>query len=74
MNNYELMGRFSSQTPEKSIRTYAPQAEQYSFGLTRYVWEHSLKLQTEVTRNREMLTGGDELNSWYLRFQIEIGI
>lgn len=73
-DNYELIGRFSSQTPEKSIRVYAPQAEQYSFGLTRYVWEHSLKLQTEVTWNREMLTGGDELNSWYLRFQIEIGI
>ncbi|MFU8859536.1 MAG: porin [Cyclonatronaceae bacterium] len=73
-NNYELIGRFSSQTPDNSIRAYVPQAEQYSFGVTRYVWEHSLKLQTEVTWNREMPADGDELNGWYLRFQIEIGI
>jgi phosphate-selective porin OprO and OprP len=73
-SNFELIGRFSSQTPHNEIRTLTAQSEQYSFGITRYVWEHSLKLQTEATWNRDSFAGGDDRSGWYLRFQVEIGI
>lgn len=73
-NNVELIGRYSSQTPGSEIREIQPDREQYSAGITRYIWEHALKLQTEFTYTDNSLPGSDAHNSWYLRFQVEIGI
>ena len=73
-NDLELIGRFSTQTPGSEIRELTPERDQYSVGITQYIWEHSLKLQTEFTYNDHSLPGSDAPNSWYLRFQVEIGI
>ena len=74
-NNYEVIGRFSTQSPSDDLDTIIPKREQYSVGLTRYIWEHALKLQTELTYNTHSFQhSSQELDGWYLRFQVEIGI
>lgn len=72
--NIEIIGRYSIQKPEESIREFFPEINQYSFGITKYVWEHALKLQSEVTISSEAFPNGTDRNNWYLRFQVEIGI
>ena len=73
-NNYELIGRFSHQTPHEDIEVLTPKTNQYSLGLTKYIWEHALKLQAEVTKSDLNYFDNTTKNNWYVRFQIEIGI
>lgn len=73
-NNYEVIGRLSQQNPHSDIRMFEPDIRQLSFGITRYIWEHSLKLQTEITHSQNKYFIDNDTNSWYLRFQVEIGI
>ncbi|HRV55821.1 MAG TPA: porin, partial [Mangrovimonas sp.] len=49
LNNYEIIGRFSHQNPHSDIELLAPKTNQYTLGITKYIWEHALKLQAEVT-------------------------
>lgn len=70
--NWEVIGRFSHNSPDEEIRQFAPKQNQFTLGLTKYIWEHAFKMQFEVSKN-------DYLNSakkddWYVRFQVEIGI
>ena len=73
-NNYELIGRFSHQTPHHTIENLTPQTNQYTLGVTKYIWEHSLKLQAEVTKTDLKYFDSTNKENWYLRFQVEIGI
>ena len=73
-SNYEFITRYSIQKVGKDIRNFAPNSKQLSFGLTRYIWEHTFKLQTEVTFDTLDYIDGTTKNNWYLRFQVEIGI
>lgn len=73
-NDYELIGRYSHQQPHKDIEALTPQTNQYSFGLTKYIWEHALKLQAEVTKSDLNYINNTTANDWYVRFQVEIGI
>lgn len=73
-NKYELIGRFSQQNVNKEIKVYAPDTNQYSLGVNRYIWEHALKLQGELTYENQFYDAGPTKNNWYVRFQIEIGI
>ncbi|MFV0565201.1 MAG: porin [Flavobacteriaceae bacterium] len=73
-NNYEVIGRFSYQKPHKDIEAIAPETNQYSLGVTKYIWEHALKLQAELTKTDLNHFNGTNYNNWYLRFQVEIGI
>ncbi len=72
--NLELIGRYSIQTPVREVRHRHPKLDQYSVGLTQYIWEHAMKFQAELTFNRNEFLDGNKANDWYLRFQIEIGI
>lgn len=73
-SNYEFITRYSLQKVGKDIRSFAPNSKQISLGLTRYIWEHTFKLQTEVTYDILDYVDGTTKNNWYLRFQVEIGI
>lgn len=73
-NDYELIGRYSIQHVNEAIQEFAPHAKQYSLGVTKYIWEHTFKLQTELTFDTLRYSGGPSTNDWYLRFQVEIGI
>jgi hypothetical protein len=73
-SNYEFIGRFSNQKVGDDIKTLAPNAKQYSIGVTKYIWEHAFKVQSELTFDTLHYFNGDKRNNWFLRFQIEIGI
>ena len=73
-SKYELIGRFSQQNVNKDIKAYAPDTNQYSFGVNKYIWEHALKLQGEFTYENQFYDAAPTKNNWYVRFQIEIGI
>lgn len=73
-NNYELIGRYSHQEPHKDIELLTPQTNQYSLGVTKYIWEHALKLQAEITNSDYTYFDSSTSSDWYLRFQVEIGI
>lgn len=73
-NNYEIIGRYSFQNPHTSLASTSPKVGQYTVGLTKYIWEHAFKLQTELTYETRNFQSGLDKNSWYFRFQVEIGI
>lgn len=74
INNYDLIGRFSYQAPHHAIEAFTPQTNQYSLGVTKYIWEHALKLQAEVTKTDLNYFDNSSVENWYVRFQVEIGI
>ena len=74
LSNYEFIGRYSTQKAGDDIKLLAPNSKQYSIGVTKYIWEHAFKLQTELTFDTLDYNDGTSKNNWYLRFQVEIGI
>lgn len=73
-SNYELIGRFSTQKPHQDIEDLTPKSKQYSLGVTKYIWEHALKIQAEVTNTHFDYIDNSNASNWYVRFQVEIGI
>ena len=74
MNNLEVAGRYSYSSPKKQIQNFLQETEQYSLGVTKYIWEHALKIQGEATYERAKLGLNPVDYNWYVRFQVEIGI
>ncbi|MDZ7612743.1 MAG: hypothetical protein U5K51_02695 [Flavobacteriaceae bacterium] len=74
LNNFELIGRYSTQKVAKDIQAYTPDSKQFSLGLTKYIWEHAFKLQTEFSFDQLSFGDGTSKNAWFARFQVEIGI
>ncbi|HBI02213.1 MAG TPA: porin, partial [Flavobacterium sp.] len=72
--SYEVIGRFSTQKVNEDIQSFAPHTKQYSIGVTKYLWEHAFKLQTEITLDDLTYFDGSSKTNWYIRFQVEIGI
>jgi len=72
--NYEFIGRYSIQNVGQDTKTLAPNTREYSFGVTKYFWEHTFKLQAEFNYDTLNYYDGISKNDWYLRFQVEIGI
>jgi len=75
-SNYELVGRYTHVMPGKAIRSFERAVEQYTLGVNRYIRGHRLKLQGDVTYEKNYWIGATDtdLNRWQLRFQIEAGI
>lgn len=73
-NKYEVIGRFSHQKPFQAIKNLTPQTNQLTLGVTKYIWEHSLKLQAELTKTNLNFFDHSKRENWYARFQVEIGI
>jgi phosphate-selective porin OprO and OprP len=73
-SNYEFIGRYSTQKVGTDIQKLSPNLNQMSIGITKYFWEHTFKLQSELTFDELNFYNGEQKNNWYLRFQVEIGI
>lgn len=73
-SNYEVIGRYSNQAVHRDIRNLTPDTQQFSLGLTKYIWEHTFKLQGEVTYDQLDYFDGSQKNNFYVRFQVEMGI
>lgn len=72
--NYEVIGRFSTQKVNNDIFELAPNTNEYSIGVTKYIWEHAFKAQMELTLDDLSYFDGSSKQNWYVRFQVEIGI
>ena len=72
-SNYELIFRHSSLIPHQKILDFEPKRREFTIGLTKYLWEHAFKLQSELTWQKAEKFGKTQ-NQWYLRLQIEMGI
>ena len=73
-SNYEFITRYSIQKVGEDIRAYAPNSKQLSFGVTRYIWQHTFKLQSEISFDTLDYADGSTKNNMYFRLQVEIGI
>ncbi|MBU3681885.1 MAG: porin [Flavobacterium sp.] len=73
-SNYEFIARYSIQNVGHDIQALAPNIREYSVGLTKYIWEHTFKIQGELNYDNLHYFDGSSKNNWYLRFQVEIGI
>lgn len=73
-SNYEVISRISTQKAGKDIHSFTPNQNQYSLGLTKYIWEHAFKLQVEAGLNRYQYADQTKRDGWFTRFQIEMGI
>lgn len=73
-SNYEIIGRYSTQKVGDDIEQLTPNTNEISLGLTKYFWQHTFKLQSEVNFDRLYFYNGTSKNNWYVRFQVEIGI
>ena len=74
LSNYEFIARYSTQKVGEDIKNLAPDSKQLSLGVTKYIWEHTFKLQSEISFDKLTYFDGSSKNNWYLRFQVEIGI
>lgn len=72
--DYEVIGRYSIQKVGDEIRHLTPHHKQYSLGFTKYLWEHTFKLQAEVTYDHYDFAQGDDKGNYYFRLQVEMGI
>ncbi len=66
-NNFEVAARYSSNTPVADIGQVME--SQYTFGVSKYVVGHSLKIQTDISAFQE--EGSDDMELMY-RFQVEL--
>jgi phosphate-selective porin OprO/OprP len=73
-SNYEFIGRYATQNVGDDIQAIVPNTREISFGVTKYIWEHAFKVQTEINFDKLQYDNGTTKNNWYLRFQVEIGI
>jgi phosphate-selective porin OprO/OprP len=71
---FEYIARYSFINTQQQIAQWAPNTKQYTIGVTKYIWEHAFKLQTELTYEDLKYFDGRKTSNWYLRFQCEIGI
>jgi hypothetical protein len=73
-SKYQLIARYSIQKANDEIAALTPNTHEYTVGVTKYLWEHTFKLQGEVTYDKLDYFAGNSLNNVYVRFQVEIGI
>ncbi|WP_418264125.1 porin [Flavobacterium faecale] len=73
-SDYQIIGRFSTQKVHDDIRTKSPNVDEYTIGVSKYLFGHKMKVQTELTYDNIDKFGSSATNNWYARFQIEIGL
>ncbi len=66
-NNWEISGRYTNIELDKDITENAPQS-QYTFGFSRYIVGHNLKIQTDV--NYLEVENGNNQFMWRLQFDV----
>ncbi|OCB77395.1 porin [Flavobacterium crassostreae] len=73
-SNYQIIGRVSTQKVDSEIQTITPNMDEYTVGLSKYIFGHKIKLQGEFSYDTIKAYQGSVDTNWYARFQVEIGI
>jgi hypothetical protein len=48
-SDYQIIGRFSIQTVDDDIKTLSPNVDEYTIGLSKYIFGHKVKVQGEFS-------------------------
>ena len=74
-SNWEIALRNSTIMPDKEVQPYANYRShnQSTFGVTKYLIDHRLKVQADLSYNYKNEFVDSDYNRWQLRFQIELG-
>lgn len=74
-SNWEFALRNSTLMPEKEVQPFAGYKtfNQSTFGVTKYLIGHSLKIQADASFNYQTQSM-KEYNRWEVRFQVELGL
>lgn len=73
-SKYQIAGRYSIQSVDNEIHTFTPNTDEYAVSFSKYILDHKLKVQTECSYENKTYFSGNTTGSWYVRFQVEIGI
>ena len=73
-SEYQIIGRFSTQKVHDDIKTKSPDMDEYTLGVSKYLFGHKMKVQTELSYDVVDKFGSATSNNWFARFQVEIGI
>ncbi|MBC5838417.1 porin [Flavobacterium muglaense] len=73
-SDYQIIGRFSTQKVDADIQTLSPNVDEYTIGLSKYIFGHKVKVQGEFSYDNVKNYSGSVDNNWFARFQVEIGI
>ncbi|MFQ3173109.1 MAG: phosphate-selective porin OprO/OprP [Flavobacterium sp.] len=74
LSKYSLAGRYSTQRVGADIERISPNVDEYAISLSKYIFDHKLKVQTEISYENEKFYAGNTVGNWYARVQVEIGI
>ncbi len=72
-NNYEVAGRYSVVNPSSSISSKEVKTEYYTIGVSKYIKEHRIKLQANISYKNALKLPQPKAN-WIGQVQIELGI
>lgn len=74
-SNWEIALRNSTIMPDNEVQPYANYRShnQSTFGVTKYLIDHRLKVQADLSYNYKNEFVDSDYNRWQLRFQIELG-
>lgn len=73
---WEIAARYTYLRPQQEIWNREKERAQYTVGLTKYLNNHRVKLQTDFTyeAQRDLTTNKFAGGNWQWRFQVELGI
>ena len=73
-SKYQVAGRYSILKADDKVETLVPDIEEVAISFSKYILDHKLKVQTECSYENKNYFAGNTTGSWYVRFQVEIGI
>ncbi|MCG9792211.1 porin family protein [Flavobacterium algicola] len=73
-SEYQIIGRYSTQKVNDQIRTISPNSDEYTVGVSKYIFGHKVKVQAEVSYDQIYNYGASVSDNLFARFQVEIGL
>lgn len=73
-NNVEIAGRYTQLWTDHDIRQKADATKQYTIGLSKYINDHRVKIQSDLSYTENARVGSADLQHWTYRLQLELGI
>jgi phosphate-selective porin OprO and OprP len=73
-NKWEIAGRYTFVTTDEKINSFEKNITYYTLGVTKYLKEHRIKLQSNLSYKTAWYTSGARSSNYILQFQMELGI